>query len=193
MVRWLLVALGLLMGALGSGCLRTSQRDGGAERIALAPREVLALPLYQSRPYWLLRSQPGWIGGHEVELGGGTNDPASASIRAARFRDVASASRAYGRLTPDYIYLLLRKRMDSVLYPFVYPAPLPGDAVAVMGYDVRLPPEVGRDVTIIGQMTAIRAGTVVLLVESIGIPPDQLVPALTQLTDAAYRLSGITK
>ena len=193
LTRSLLVAAVVLTGALGGGCLGRSQPDAVTEQIVLASGDLLALPRYESRAYWLLRSQPGWVGSHEVELGGGAADPAFASIRAARFRDVASATRAYAQLTPDYIYLLLRKRMASILYPFAYPQPLLGDEVAVMGYDVRLPPEAGNDARLVGQMTTIRAGAVVLLIESIGIPPEQFVPAITQLTSAAYRVSAGTK
>ena len=189
MGRWAAAVLALVVGLLCTGCLGVLERDWGAERVALAPRETLGLPLKESRPYWLLRSQPGWIGSHEVEVGGGPDDPRVAAIRAARFRDVEAATRAYDHLTPDYIYLILRKRMASVTYPLDYPVPLPGDEVAVMAFDVRLPPDAGPEVRIVGQMTAIRAGAVVLLVESIGVTPQWLVPALTDLTAAAYRMT----
>ena len=193
MERWAAVALALVVGALGSGCLGVPERDQDAERVALAPRETLGLPLRTSRPYWLLRSQPGWVGSHEVHLGGAPEDRWTAVIAVARFRDSERATRAYARLTPDYIYLLLRQRMASVPYPFVYPVPLPGDEVAVMVYDVPLPPEAGEDIRIVGQLTTLRAGAVVLLVESIGIPPPWLVRALTDLTEAADRVTQSTK
>src|SRR5215216_6063731 len=70
LARGLLVALVLLIGALGTGCLGRSQRDSVTEQIVLAPSDLLALPRHQSQPYWLLRSQPGWVVSHEVELGG---------------------------------------------------------------------------------------------------------------------------
>ncbi len=189
MGRWASLVLALVVGVLCTGCLGVLERDLGAERVALAPRQTLGLPLKESRPYWLLRSQPGWVGSHEVELGGRSDDPKVAAIRVARFRDVEAASHAYEQLTPDYIYLILRKRMASITYPLDYPTPLPGDDVNVMAFDVRLPPDAGEDLRVVGQMTAIRAGAVVLLVESIGVTPQWLVPALTDLTAAAYRVT----
>ena len=186
-----LVAMVLIVTAtVFGGCLGTVRRDQVAEGIALAPRTVIDLPMQESRPYWLLRSQPGWLGAHEAQFGGGADDPGVATVRAARFRDVESATNAFAHLTADYIHLLLRDRVKSTLSPFPYPAPLPGDEAAVMAYDVRLPPEVPPDVTIIGQLTAIRAGRVVLFIESIGIPPQQLVSAIAAATSAAYRVSG---
>ena len=102
-----------------------------------------------------------------------------------RFRDVDSAGRAFAHLTPTYLHRLLRDRMTYAPRPFEYPVPLPGDEVAVNLYGVRLPPEIAREVQLSGQMTAIRAGHVVLLIESIGLPPEQLVPTVESLVNAA--------
>ena len=151
----------------------------------LAPRDVIDLPLHESRPYWLLRSQPGWLSAHEVRYGGDPEDPAVATIRAVRFRDDESAGRAFAHLTPSYLHLLLRDRMTHAPRPFEYPVPLPGDEVAVYEYGVRLPAEIAREVQLSGQMTAVRAGRVVLLIESIGVPPEQLVPTVESLVNAA--------
>jgi hypothetical protein len=188
MQRWLVPVLVLVLSMLWTGCLGTLEHDQDTQHIVEAPRTALSLPVHSSRPHWLLRSQTGWVGSHEVELGGTAEDPGYAAIRAARFRDVETATQAYMQLTPDYIYRLYRKRMNSVVYPFVYPLPLPGDATSVMAYEVRLPPEVGPDVRVVGQMTTIRAGMTVILIESIGIPPEQLVPAITELISTARRI-----
>ena len=58
MTRWVLATL-VLPALLMCGCLGTLRRDPAAEGIVLAPRDVIDLPLHESRPYWLLRSQPG--------------------------------------------------------------------------------------------------------------------------------------
>ena len=189
-MRWLAPVLLAAAALLWGGCLGTLRHDPAAEAITLAPHEVLDLPLHERRTYWLLRSQPGWVSAHEVKFGGEEGDPGVATIRAAIFRDADAAGRAFARLTPEYLYLLLRDRMSWAPRPFAYPVPLPGDEVAVTEYGVRLPPELTPHVTLVGQMTAVRAGRVVILVESIGVPPEQLVPAIEALTEAAYRLTA---
>ncbi len=184
------LAVCLVLAALAAcGCLGVLERDRGAEAIAFAPREPLDLPARESRPYWLLRTEAGWAGAHEVRFGGNLSDPAVAVVRAVRFRDEDAAARAFARLTPAYLYLVFRDRMTWEPRLFDYPEPLPGDAVTVWEYGVRLPSE-QHDAELIGQMTAVRAGRVVLLVESIGVTPDHLVPAVEQLVQAAGRVSS---
>lgn len=186
MIRWLAAALLGAAALLCGGCLGTLRHDPTAEAITLAPRDALDLPLRDSRTYWLLRSQPGWVSAHETKFGGEEDDPGVATIRAVIFRDVAAAAHGFARLTPDYLFLLLRDRMTWRPRPSAYPVLLPGDEVAVTEYGVRLPPELAPHVTLTGQITAVRAGRVVLLIESIGVDPEQLVPAVAELTRAAY-------
>jgi hypothetical protein len=177
---------------LSMSCLGRLDHDQVAQQIAEAAGTELDLSLQRSHPYWLLRSQPGWVGSHELELGGGPTDTGYAAIRTARFHDANAAVRAYARLTPDYIYLLYRKHMNTVVYPFDYPIPLPGDMADVVLYEVRPPSGVVPDVEINGQIITILVGKTVLLIESINVPPEQLVPAITRVTILAFQRSSIT-
>lgn len=175
-----------LIALSGAACLGALPHDAAMERVASAPRQALALPQYESRPYWLLRAQSGWVSGHEIRFGGDPGDGAIAVVRTVRFRDDATAASAWARLTPDYLNLLLRDRVTWAPRPFAYPGQLAGDQVSTLLYGVRLPPEMaatGMELT--GQLTAIRTGRVVLLIESIGVTPDRLIPAVEALTRAA--------
>ena len=190
MVVWRTLTVALIVAAaveLG-GCLGTLRADPAAEAVALTPEPELALPRRESHRHWLLRGEPGWCGGQEVRFGGDPEDPAVATVRAVTFRTGDSAIRAFGRLTPAYLYSVLRGRMTALPRPLDYPEPLAGDEVLVFEYDVRLPVIISPDVTVFGQLTVIRAARVVVLVESIGVPPEQLVPAIREITRSANRL-----
>jgi len=190
--RWLVSVLVIITGVLGMSCLGKLDHDQVAQQIAEAADAELDLSLQRSHPYWLLRSQPGWVGSHELELGGGPTDTGYAAIRTARFHDANAAVQAYARLTPDYIYLLYRKHMNTVVYPFDYPIPLPGDKTGAVLYEVRPPPGAVPDVEISGQVLTILAGETVLLIESINVPPEQLIPAIARVTSLAYQIASTT-
>jgi hypothetical protein len=190
-VKWQrLVAILGVLALLGGGCLGSLRRDPAAEAVTMAPRDVLRLPVHESRPYWLLRAEPGWDSAHEVRFGGDPGDPAVFIVRVVRFHDEGAAIRAFARLTPGYIYLAFRDRMTDPPHPFDYPLPLPGDEVMVTEYSVRLPGDIAREATLIGQMTAIRSGAVVLLIESIGVVPEQFSAAVLELTSAVGRVTN---
>jgi hypothetical protein len=172
-----------LLALLAVGCLGSLRHDATAEAIVLASRATLGLPVRDNRPYWLLRTSRGWRSAHEIRFGGDPSDPAVATVRVARFRD---ADAAYARLTPAYLYAAYRDRMTDEPVPFDYPQPLPGDEVATYLYGVKLPSTAPAGAMLVGQLTALRAGSVVLLVESIGVHPAQLVPALVALVDRAH-------
>lgn len=180
----------LLLAVLAVGCLGSLRHDATAEAILLAPRDALGLPVRDNRPYWLLRTAPGWRSGHEIRFGGDPADPAVATVRVARFRDAEAAHAAYARLTPTYLYAAYRDRMTDEPVPFEYPQPLPGDEVATYLYGVKLPTTAPAGATLLGQLTALRAGSAVFLVESIGVHPEQLVPALAELVDRARAVGG---
>ena len=188
--RALTVVLFAVAAAVYGGCLGTLRADPAAEAVASTPGPELALPEHESQRHWLLRGEPGWCGGHEVRFGGNPEDPAVAAVRAVTFRDPSAAAHAFDRLTPTYLYSVLRGRMTSLPRPFEYPEQLDGEEVAVLEYNVRLPVITPTDVTILGQLTVIRAARVVVLIESIGVPPQQLVPAVREVTRAANRLSS---
>ena len=132
----------LLVALVGPGCLGRLRHDRPTAQLARAPAASLPLPLREMRPHWLLREEPGWVGAHRVRFGGDPTDDDVLVIRAARFRDVATAQTPYARLTPAYCYRVFRHLMRAV----------------------------------------------VLVLESIGIPPEQLVPAVAQLSAAATTL-----
>jgi hypothetical protein len=189
-MRWRPVGLVLAAALAGGACLGGLPHDPAAEAITLSPRAALDLPLHQNRAYWLLRAAPGWRGAHEVRYGGDPGEPAVFVVRAARFDGVDATTRAFARLTPAYLFLAYRDRMRAEPEPFVYPAPLPGDQLAVTAYELRLPGDEDPENVIYGQMTAIRSGTTILLIESVGVQEEKFVPAVAALVRTAERGDG---
>ena len=183
-VRWRLVALLSAIILLSAGCLGPGRRDSPAEAIALSAHDALELPVRQRRAHWLLREASGWTDTRLVAYGGDADDPGTALVYAACFRSAGAAERAHARLTASYLHGLWHERMTGEPHPAEYPEPLPGDQVAVLAYPARLPPE-WRDSEIFGQLTAVQAGRVVFLIDSIGVTPDRFVPAVAALVHAA--------
>ncbi|MFN8558966.1 MAG: hypothetical protein U0531_17050 [Dehalococcoidia bacterium] len=159
--------------------------DPVAEAIVTAPSSVIDLPERDRRMYWLLRGSPGWAGAHEARYGGDPEDNGVATVRAVRFDTARYAERAFARLTPEYLHLALRDRMASPPEPFTYPEPLPGDQTIVYLYGVRLSPPYALETQLLGQLTAMRVGSAVVVVESIGVEPERLVPTFGRLARAA--------
>jgi hypothetical protein len=189
-MRWRAIAFLSLLGALLAGCLGTLTADPDAEAITLVPEDELDLPAHGGYRNWLLRGERGWCGAHETRFGGDPDDPGVATVRAVVFRTMEDARHGHDRLTPGYLHAVLRGRMVDAPEPFDYPEPLPGDAARTFLYDVRLPLVYAPDQGIPGQLTTVRAGRVVLLIESIGVHPPQLVPAIREMVRAANRLTA---
>jgi hypothetical protein len=55
----------------------------------------------------------------------------------------------------------------------------------VYDYVVRLPGAEATEDPLMGQLTVIREGAVVIVIESIGVEPDRFVPAVTAAVGAA--------
>jgi hypothetical protein len=188
MLARLLLALVLIATVAGTACLGTLPADPRAEGVAMAPQSELGLPARGSRRHWLLRGESGWCGGHEIRYGGDPDDGGIASVRVILFEEIAAAVAAFNRLTPNYLHNMLRGRILDEPQPIVYEQELAGDAVAVHQYEVRLPLLDAPDATLVGLLTGVRSGRAVMLVESIGVQPDHLVPAVRELVRAANRL-----
>jgi non-ribosomal peptide synthetase component F len=186
--RWP-VAWALAVVVLG-GCAGTTRPDPAVEAAALAPRYVLSLPVRARHPIWLLQDTPGWQSGYEVRYGGDADDPAVGTVRALLFRDDGAAARAFDRLTPEYLTRVLNGRLARAPQPITYPEPLPGDEVVVLEYGVWLPPEWG-EAELTAQITAVRASRLVFLIESIGIPPEDFVPAVAEMNAAALAINPV--
>ncbi len=183
-------ALGVGLTALAAtGCLGRLHRSATAAEISLAPAAPLALPIHEHRPHWLFRGAPGWLGAHRVRFGGDPADPAVTIVRTALFRDEREARAAFARLTPAYLHRILRHRMVDAPTVTAYPAALAGDEVQVLAFPALLPADERED-ALVGQLTTIRAGRTVLILESISVPPAQLVAAIAALTAAAERLTS---
>lgn len=179
-------ALALILA--GSVC--TPARDAPTARaIAESPASALGLPIRQSATHWLLREAGGWQESYSIVYGGAPADPAFAAVRVGWFRSADAAQRAFTRLTPAYLYRLWYDRMVEPPREAVYPLPLPGDSVVVLSYGVRLPPEAGP-AQLEGQITLVRAARAVIVVDSIGVPPERLAPAITAMTRAARGLAA---
>lgn len=160
-------------------------RDTVTRAIVTAPGAALNLPLHESRAHWLMRDLPRWCGAAEAQWGGGPDDRAAMTARAARFRDETAAARALDRLTPEYLSVAFQDQIAEGPYPIDYPEPLPGDEAKVNEYNVRLPLEIAADTQLQGQLTAVRTGKVVILTESIGVPSEELIPAFEAMVAAA--------
>ncbi|MGD9891555.1 MAG: hypothetical protein AB7R89_19940 [Dehalococcoidia bacterium] len=184
----LLLVLMLIAAAMSVACLGTLPADPRAEGVALAPQSEFGLPARDSRRHWLLRGESNWCGGHEVRYGGEPDDGGIASVRVVLFQDIDAAVAAFNRLTPGYLYNMLRGRILAEPQPITYGQELAGDAVSVHQYEVRLPLVDAPDATLLGLLTAVRSGRAVILVESIGVQPDHLVPAVRELVRAANRI-----
>ncbi|MGD9894338.1 MAG: hypothetical protein AB7R89_18165 [Dehalococcoidia bacterium] len=175
----------LLAAALLCACLGGMPRDTVTRAIVTAPGAALNLPLHESRAHWLMRDLPRWCGAAEAQWGGGPDDRAAMTARAARFRDETAAARALDRLTPEYLSVAFQDQIAEGPYPIDYPEPLPGDEAKVNEYNVRLPLEIAADTQLQGQLTAVRTGKVVILTESIGVPSEELIPAFEAMVAAA--------
>jgi hypothetical protein len=175
----------VLAAALLCGCFGGMPRDAVTRAIVMAPGPALELPLYESRAHWLMRDLPRWCGAAEAQWGGGPDDHAALTARAARFRDETAAARALDRLTPEYFSVAFQDQIAEGPYPIDYPEPLPGDEAKVNEYGVRLPLEIAAQTQIQGQLTAVRAGKAVIVTESIGLPSEELIPAFQAMVDAA--------
>jgi hypothetical protein len=175
----------IFVAALLSGCLTGTPKDPVTRAIVTAPGAALNLPLHESRAHWLMRDLPRWCGAAEARWGGGPEDGAALTARAARFRDETAAARALDRLTPEYLSVAFQDQIAEGPYPIDYPEPLPGDEAKVNEYGVRLPLEIAAETQLLGQLTAVRAGRAVILTESIGVPSENLLPAFEAMVEAA--------
>lgn len=168
-------------------CLGTLPNDRQTRIVVGAPHHVLedaSMRIRSYRVYWLLRPEDGWRGSYEVRYGGDPGDPGIMLARSVRFATEEDAARGYARLTPAYIYSALRDDMAGPGYAFDYPERLPGDSTTAWLYPVQVPAEEEAS-GLMGQFTALRAGRFVMLVQSIGIDPPVLVPAIQAMVDAA--------
>ncbi len=171
-----------------AGCLGTLPHDPVARDLVLTPGAVVDLPLHETHRHWLFRDLPRWCGAAEARFGGDPQDRAVVTARAVHFRDVTAATRSYERLTPEFLALAFRDRIAGGPRAIDYPVALPGDAVKVSEYDVRLPADIAAQVHIVGQFVAARSGRVVLLTESIGLRPEELAPVVETMVRAAEEL-----
>lgn len=167
------------------GCVGGIPDDTLTSSIVTAPGDALGLPLHERRAHWLLRDVPRWCAAAEARFGGEPEDSAVFTVRAARFRDEVAAAQALDKLTPEYLAVAFKDQVQEGPYPLDYPHPLPGDEAKVNEYAVRLPPGVLGEFPLMGQHTAVRAGKAVIFADSIGVPPENLVPAFAMMVEAA--------
>jgi len=180
-----ILVVSVLAAALLAGCLGSLPHDRPTRSVVLAPGAAFDLPLHESRPHWLMRDLPRWCGAAEARWGGDPEDRAVLTTRAVRFRDDNAAARALDKLTPEYLAIVFRDRIAGGPTPVDYPMPLPGDEAKADEYDVRLPPDLAAQLRLTGQFLAVRSGKALILTESIGLPPDELVPAVERMIEVA--------
>lgn len=186
-----LVLLALTPALLSIACLGTLQRNQDAEAISDAAEGAWRLPLRETRPHWFLRQEPGWLGAHRMRFGGEGDDEGFAFVRIAVFTDAAAAGSALARITPEYMHALWHSRMDALPRAVSFPVTIPGDHVIVTEYPLRPSPTDEEQVQeLIVQLIALRAGRVVLVIESIGTPREDLAPVADRLVRAARGLGA---
>lgn len=185
--------LGAALALALTGCLGTLRHERDAERVAQAAGTALELPAHDARPHWLLRQEPGWLGAHRVAFGGREMDRASTVVRTAVFADAAAASAALARLTPVYAHTLWPRRMREEPRVVAYPFAIPGDEVRTMEYPLRTAPEDDPGEELIVQLVALRTGRTVAVIESIGVPAEELPPVAAALVAAAQAQGGPTR
>ena|SRR5215216_4048091 len=182
-----LSSLGLLICAAVlacTACLGTLPNDRATRDVVLAPGDALDLPLHEHHAHWLMRDLPRWCGAAEARWGGDPEDRAVLTARAVRFRDETAAARALDKLTPEYLALAFRDRIEEGPTPIDYPARLPGDEAKASTYRVRLPPE-DAQFKLYGEYIAVRSGKALIVAENIGLRPEELVPTIVTMVEAA--------
>jgi hypothetical protein len=184
--RWAAWAVPATLLLAATACLGRIPRDRPTETVVLAAGEATDLPLHDKRPHWLMRDLPRWCGAAEARWGGDDGDRAVLTARAVRFRDEVAATRALDRVTPEYLARAFRDRIADGPTPLDFPTPLPGDEAKANEYSVRLPPEFS-DLRLTGQYIAVRSGKAIVVSESIGLPPEELVPVLDAMVRTAER------
>jgi hypothetical protein len=166
-----------------AGCLDVLAEDHETERIAVAAASALPVPLRSSDRHWFLRQQPGSIGAHLATYGGGEGEPLT-TVRVARFRDIVSARGAFAWLTPEHAFRLWGSRMGAVPRAVRHGFAIPGDEIRTLEYRPPLPPG-GPDLGLTVQLISFRAGKFLIVIESIGVPRDQLSAVAAALVRAA--------
>jgi hypothetical protein len=186
---WLLGVLTPSLTLLLGACLAGLERDPTVVGIAIAAAPVLPVPLRMGGPHWLLRQEPGWVSAYAAEYGGQAEDPALTVIRVARFTDVAAVQAAFGQLTPTTLYRLWQSQMVSVPTVVAAPSTVAGAAVLWLEYQPRPHPgEAATGFTV--QLLLRHSGCTVIVIESLGVPRDQLPTVAAALVDAAHRRVG---
>src|SRR5215207_4770107 len=184
-MRPAVIALALLLAGTALACADRTSSDPAAAAVSAAPVQALGRATRESRRYWLLLGARGWCGSHMTRYGGDAEDPGVAVVRVARFRDGRAAAAAFASLDPASLYRIFKVKMLRPPEYARYPEPLPGDESFVISYDARLPFELPAGVVIEGQMIAMRSGPFVALIENVGVPPEQIAPAVAGIVQTA--------
>jgi hypothetical protein len=191
MARYLLTLVCVLgLAPLVGACAEGIEDDAIAATVAQAPLEALQRPPREDRRHWLLLGAEGWCGSHLTRFGGEAEDPGVAVVRVARFDSSESAARAFAQIDPAYFYRIFRAKMVRPPQYIFYPTPLPGDRSFVIAYDARLPFELPPGQSIEGQLITVQSGPFIAVIENIGVPSEQIIPAVGQIVQAAEQRAG---
>ena len=180
--RWTALAVLLVLAVLVAGCLDVLADDQETERIAGAAESALPVPLRSSERHWFLRQQPGFVGAQLATYGGDAGE-ALTTVRVARFRDIATARAGFAWMTPDHAYRLWGNRMAAPPRPARYQFAFTGDEVRTLEYRPPLPPGDPNQGLVV-QLISLRAGKFVIVIESIGVPREQLPAVVAALVRA---------
>lgn len=152
---------------------------------------ALALPRSEPQPDDLLRDAAGWCDGQQVSFGGRAEDGATVLVRLAHFRDADEAARAVAGITPTALGELVGARMVTPPEPADLPLLLPAEVVLALAYGGRVPMAMRTEadpLVLPVTLLLVQAESVVVLVESIGLPPERQQALVVELVRAARQL-----
>jgi hypothetical protein len=152
---------------------------------------ALALPRSEAQPDSLLRDAAGWCGGQQVSFGGRAEDGATVLLRLARFRDAEAATRAVAGISPTALGELVEARMVTPPEPADPPLLLPAEVVLALAYGGRVPMAMRTEAdppVLPVALLLVQAESVVVLVESIGLPPERQQALVVEMVRAARQL-----
>jgi hypothetical protein len=170
---------------LASGCLGRPRHNATLEQITRAPGAILGLPCTGNRPYWLLRDESGWQSAHETRFGDAEGSGPTLIVRAAQFRDAVTAGRALAHLTPDTVWRTFPSGGHDAV-PVAMTLSF-GSAAEGARFAYTLARTATSGGTTEGYLIMARVGVVVLLLDGIGLPADEMERVLAALLAAVAR------
>jgi hypothetical protein len=194
-VRWwasiVFPVLVLLTAWAAAGCAGAVRTDPMLSSVVEAASAPTGLPIVAYRSGELLRNEAGRCGGQRVSFGGRPEDGAAFTLEVVRFRGAETAAQAAARMTPAWLTRHIAERVASPPEFLESEAGDSSDAAITVRYDARVAPA-ERAATGLSEVPVLlsvaRAGRVVAMIESIGLPAESQAEVMRHVADAALAL-----